>query len=1206
MTRFVLRSSLLLALGLAFCASPARAAVSMGGLMAFSPDDIDATNIPGLLSFSGDDQVATVNLPFTFTVEGVGYTTVAISTNGWMELGGNTAGNSDPTNDCLPTAAHTHPFVAAYWDDMQTAGSSSVQYGVVGSAGNRVFLADFFLDTKTSADDGADDISFQVQLHERSNLVTVRYRSSENLATGQNATIGFQGAGGAAAATVQPLGCNAKILDDNRDDEGWSADVGRAGAVTLAAIMQHSPDDLGAFPTLTGNDNVLAVALPFAVTLDGASYSSLAISTNGWLEFGGNTAANSDPTNDCLPTSAHTNPFLAAYWDDLNPFGTTIRYGSVGTSPNRVYVVDYEVDLTNGSEGSDDLRFQVQIHEMSNLVNVRYWDKQSAATGSGATIGYQGAGGASSDAYPVSCNAAVLDDNDPAREGWSVHPQANGAMSLHAVLAASPDDISGFTALSGNDAIATPTLPFAVNIDGVAYSTVAISTNGWLELGGNTEGTTDPSNDCLPTAAHTNPFLAFYWDSMRTINTAIRYGTVGSSPNRVFVVDVDFENDTADNNDMTMQVQIHERSNTIAVKYIDSQPLANGQTATIGWQSAGGAAATAMPLTCNGKILDDNRPGAGWSVTPLPVCGNGLVESRGNEACDLGGSNGAGTTCCTASCALVGAGTQCRAPGGVCDVAESCTGASPSCPADAKSSAVCRPSGGVCDPTETCDGVSNVCPADAKSVAPCRAAAGVCDVAESCDGVGNACPADAFEPPTTACRPSAGVCDLVDQCPGTGPDCGVDAKSTAVCRPSAGICDVAESCGGVGDGCPADEVAPASTVCRPSGGVCDLTESCDGVAVACPADAKRTAECRAAADVCDVAETCDGAGNDCPADAFAAPTVECRAAAGVCDSAETCTGTGAACPADGFVTAHGLGSCRPSAGPCDVADICPGTGPDCSPDEFAPATTVCRPAVGSCDVDDTCTGTDANCSPDAFVPDGTSCDDLRVCTNADQCVAGTCVGNSDVCGDGVLQPACNEECDDGNQDGNDGCSPICDIEPGLACPTSPLAGCRTPWIPQKSSLQLSNKPLDTKDTLKWKWSKGNRTTFAELGNPTDTTSYQLCVFDQTGLRFEITHPAGGVCGGRPCWKVNGVKGYTYKDKELTPNGGLSLKLKEGVIGKAQIQLQARGSALAMPDLTTLVPPLIVQIQKSGGRCWEAVYSGPAIKQTASQFKDVAD
>src|SRR6185369_8546221 len=103
--------------------------------------------------------------------------------------------------------------------------------------------------------------------------------------------------------------------------------------------------------------------------------------------------------------------------------------------------------------------------EGSGLIHVRYRDGgNSAANGQAATIGFQGAGGSNAAAYPITCNGKVMDDNQ-SDESWSVHPKSLGAMSLHSVMAFSPDDISGFTPLTGDDNVATPTIPFNVRID---------------------------------------------------------------------------------------------------------------------------------------------------------------------------------------------------------------------------------------------------------------------------------------------------------------------------------------------------------------------------------------------------------------------------------------------------------------------------------------------------------------------------------------------------------------------------------------------------------------------------------------------------------------------------------------------------------------------------------------------------------------------
>src|SRR2546426_548882 len=44
----------------------------------------------------------------------------------------------------------------------------------------------------------------------------------------------------------------------------------------------------------------------------------------------------------------------------------------------------------------------------------------------------------------------------------------------------------------------------------------------------------------------------------------------------------------------------------------------------------------------------------------------------------------------------------------------------------------------------------------------CRASVGACDVAETCTGTSRDCPADALAPATWVCRASAGPCDAVE------------------------------------------------------------------------------------------------------------------------------------------------------------------------------------------------------------------------------------------------------------------------------------------------------------------------------------------------------------------------------------------------------------------------------------------------------------
>src|SRR5205814_7543941 len=134
---------------------------------------------------------------------------------------------------------------------------------------------------------------------------------------------------------------------------------------------------------------------------------------------------------------------------------------------------------------------------------------------------------------------------------------------------------------------------------------------------------------------------------------------------------------------------------------------------------------------------------------------------------------GTAGSCCTRTCLFKANGTACTDDGNPCTT-DTCNGSSSVCQHPAgNAGAVCRAVAGLCDVAETCTGTSSTCPANgfASSSTVCRAVAGDCDVAENCTGTSSSCPADALAPSPTACRSAAGACDLGEPRPGTGTRC---------------------------------------------------------------------------------------------------------------------------------------------------------------------------------------------------------------------------------------------------------------------------------------------------------------------------------------------------------------------------------------------------------------------------------------------------
>jgi hypothetical protein len=152
-----------------------------------------------------------------------------------------------------------------------------------------------------------------------------------------------------------------------------------------------------------------------------------------------------------------------------------------------------------------------------------------------------------------------------------------------------------------------------------------------------------------------------------------------------------------------------------------------------------------------------------------------------------------------------------------------------------------------------------------------------------------------------------------------------------------------------------------------------------------------------------------------------------------------------------------------------------------------------------------------------------------------------------------------------------------------------------------AQLQISNKTPDSKDRLQWKYGKGADNPIAYFGTPLTTTDYVLCVYDNGSLVARTRIPAGRICRGKPCWSAKPT-GFKYKDKDATPDGVQQATLKAGFGGKAKIQVKGGGTNLPDPTLP-LTMPVRVQLKNSDGKCWEATYTSPALKNVSTLFKD---
>ena len=242
-----------------------------------------------------------------------------------------------------------------------------------------------------------DESSFEVQRATKSGGVCGTYVTAGS--AGANATsYTVAGLNGTTTYCFRVRGANSY---NGGSTTAWSSIAEATTATppppyTCAAATYSWIDTAAGTSHALADDGFTTQTLPFTFSFYGTAQTSLTISANGWVRFGG--AAGADVYNNvAIPNTADPNAMIAAWWDDLNrETGGTIRTLTTGTAPNRSYVISWN-GVPHFSGATTAVSFQIVLHETTNRVTLSYLDADTGATasnrGAGATVGLENAAG---------------------------------------------------------------------------------------------------------------------------------------------------------------------------------------------------------------------------------------------------------------------------------------------------------------------------------------------------------------------------------------------------------------------------------------------------------------------------------------------------------------------------------------------------------------------------------------------------------------------------------------------------------------------------------------------------------------------------------------------------------------------------------------------------------------------------------------------
>jgi subtilisin family serine protease len=230
---------------------------------------------------------------------------------------------------------------------------------------------------------------------------------------------------------------------------------------------------------LSGDDAAASVALPFAFSFYGTSYSSAWVTTNGLVSL---TGASTSWTNVGVPNAGVPNTAIYPFWDDLYIDSPTaaIYTASLGSAPNRQFVVEWRNVRYFGDAGRR-VGFEVILNENGD-VQTMYTDiapGDGLEMGNSATVGIENQGGTVGLQY--SLNEAVLSTGLAVRYYVSSGGGSTAPVAVDDSSTTNEDQAVTVSVLGNDsDADSDPLSVRQIDVSAPAHGTAVANANGTI------------------------------------------------------------------------------------------------------------------------------------------------------------------------------------------------------------------------------------------------------------------------------------------------------------------------------------------------------------------------------------------------------------------------------------------------------------------------------------------------------------------------------------------------------------------------------------------------------------------------------------------------------------------------------------------------------------------------------------------------------